>query len=257
NLVGTLEAEPGDLIQLDIVAGNSFVVVEDVYGFTFPFTYDTDAVSFFNEGVIFQENSWLSYDSPILSLSVNDPDAGIINTAVSRTNGESISGYGEIGKLNFVVVEDVYGFFDTYEGDPGFTAEEQVLTFGSGGKSAIAMNGAGHLDAVRVNPHQVTVKRRSPTDASAFSPAAATDYLDGKLQVYPNPTADRLSVHLNGQQRFTALRLTDLTGRIVLTESGLDTNHRELLLGQVPNGIYTLTLTTEAGVVNRKVEVLR
>ncbi|MEL7159687.1 MAG: Ig-like domain-containing protein [Bacteroidota bacterium] len=257
SLVGSLEAEPGDLVILDILAGNSVVITEDFYGFTLPFEYDTETIDPASVRVDFGENSWFSYDSPILSISSNNTDAGTINTALTRTNGESISGFGKIGTMSVVITEDFYGFFDTYEGEDGFTAQERTINFGAGGKTALAMNGAGHLDAVRVNPHQLTVKRRPATDATAFTPSAATSFLDEKLQVYPNPTADRLSVHLNGQQRFSALRLTDLIGRTVLTEEGLDTNHRELLLGQVPNGIYTLTLTTGAGVVNRKVEVLR
>ncbi len=121
----------------------------------------------------------------------------------------------------------------------------------------MAMNAAGHLDAVRVAPYQLTIKRRPATEVGEFAPTEANAYLDSKLLAYPNPTAGQLVVHLNGQQQFTALQLTDLTGRVVRSEQGLSTNHRELSLANLVSGMYTLTITTDDGVVNRKVEVLR
>jgi len=182
SLVGALEVEPGDLVSLDIIAGNNAVIVEDIYGF----------------------------------------------------------------RLN-------------YEGneDETPTVEEGDITTTLGGETATTMNSAGHLDAVRVNPYELKIKRTPATEVANFAPTEAAAYLDGKLLAYPNPTADRLVVHLNGQQRFSALQLTDMTGRILRNEQGLNTNHRELALGDLPNGVYTLTLTTDDGVVNRKVEVLR
>jgi len=256
NLQGTLVAEPGDLVTLDIVAGNNIVITEDVYGFRFPFNYDVDAVDAESLSIDYDEGSWVSYDSPILSVSNNNPTAGVLESAFTRTNGEGISGFGKIGTLSIVITEDVYGFYGTHTGQDE-SANDLHITLGGGDETGTAMNSAGHLDAVRINPHQLTIKRQPATDATAFTPAAATDFLDGKLQVFPNPVGERLNVHLNGQQRFSALQLTDLTGRTLINEQGLNTNHRELLLGDVPNGIYTLTLTTDAGVVNRKVEVLR
>ncbi|MTB49711.1 Ig-like domain-containing protein [Lewinella sp. W8] len=255
SLSGTLIAEPGDRVVLDIVAGNSVVITEDVYGFIFPFTYDPRAVDASGVDIVYGEDSWASYDSPILSLTKNDPGRGRIQSAFTRTNGEGISGFGKIGELSVVITEDVYGFIDDYEIADQDNGPETVLTLG--GETAAVMNGAGHMDAVHVNPFNLTIRRQAPTEVADYDPVAASVYLDNKLQVYPNPTSDRLVVHLNGQQKFTTLTLTDITGRTLRYETGLETNHRELRLGDLPNGIYTLSLTTDDGVVNRKVEVVR
>lgn len=255
SLNGTLVAEPGDRVTLDIIAGNSVVITEDVYGFIFPFTYDPRAVDASGVEIIYGEDSWASYDSPILSLTHNDRTRGRIQSAFTRTNGEGISGFGKIGQLSVVITEDVYGFIDDYEIADEDNGSETVITLG--GESATVMDGAGHTDAVRVKPFNLTIRRRAPTEVADYDPVTANAYLEDKLQVYPNPTSDRLVVHLNGQQEFSTLTLTDVTGRTLRTETGLKTNHRELRLGDLPNGIYTLTLTTEDGVVNRKVEVVR
>ncbi len=256
SLHGTLDAEPGDHIILDIVAGNNVVIVEDVFGFRFSFDYDVNIVDAQSIGLLYDEESWLSYDSPILSLVKNNPSVGRINTALTRTSRDAASGFGIIGQLNVVIVEDVFGFREGYElGEP--TQEGDIITTIAGGEAATTINAAGHVNAVQVAPYDLRIKRTPPTEVADFAPIAAADYLDEKLIAYPNPTADRLVVHLNGQQRFSALQLTDLTGRVLRSEQGLDTNHRELALGDLPNGLYTLTLTTEDGVVNRKVQVAK
>jgi hypothetical protein len=256
SLSGPLDAEPGDHVILDINAGNNVVIVEDVFGFRFSFDYETNSVDPASVGIEFDEGSWMSYDSPILSLTNNRQAEGTINTAMTRTSSNGISGFGKIGTLGVVIVEDVFGFFGEYEGPESNTAGDIITTFGSE-ENGMAMNAAGHLDAVRVAPYQLTIKRRPATEVGEFAPTEANAYLDSKLLAYPNPTAGQLVVHLNGQQQFTALRLTDLTGRVVRSEQGLSTNHRELSLANLVSGMYTLTITTDDGVVNRKVEVLR
>ena len=255
NIFGPTEAEPGDLLQLEVVAGNSFVVVEDVFGFRFAFQYDPTVIEPTTVGLDFDQESWIAYDSPILALTKNDPDNGVLTAAFTRTSRDGISGFGQIATFN-VVVEDVFGFRETYE-DEDTNVPTITTTFGAGPTGTTVTNAAGHTSAVRVNPFDLKIKQRPATDAGAFPPAVANDFLDGKLLAFPNPTANTLTVHLNGQQTFTDLKLVDLTGRLVLTEGNLQTNHRELDLSTLPNGIYTLVLTTEDGVVNRKVEVLR
>jgi YD repeat-containing protein len=256
SLSGPLNAEPGDHILLDIVAGNNVVIVEDVFGFRFSFDYDANSVDPASVNVEFDEGSWMSYDSPILSLTNNRQAEGTINTALTRTSSEGISGFGKIGTLGVVIVEDVFGFRGEYEGPISETAGDITTTISSGDNGQ-AMNAAGHLNAVRVNPYQLTIKKRPATEVGEFDPVEANAYLDGKLLAYPNPTDGQLTVHLNGQQQFSALQLIDLTGRVVRSEQGLNTNHRELSLVDLANGIYTLTITTEDGVVNRKIEVMR
>ncbi|WP_020569183.1 T9SS type A sorting domain-containing protein [Neolewinella persica] len=252
---GPLVAEPGDMISLEILAGSYDAVIIDLAGFRMPFVYDNSVVDPNQIDIAFMEDSWISYDSPILSVKTNDVIKGRLDAAVTRTSSDAASGFGLIGRLDAVII-DLAGFKDS----PLSTTDEDegtTITTSFGGEAATTMNSAGHLDAVKVNPFELKIKQTPATEVGDFIPAEAADYLDGKLLAYPNPTADQLVVHLNGQQRFNSLQLTDLTGRTIRNEQGLDTNHRELSLGTLPNGIYTLTITTDDGVVNRKVEVLR
>ena len=255
SLKGPLTAEPGDLVSFDIMAGNQDVVIIDLIGFRAAFNYDLAVVDPSSVHIAFDESSWASYDSPILSLQHNDGRVGKVDAAVTRTSSLPVSGYGQLGKFEVVII-DLIGFRETYDG-PTQNEGGTIITEIGGGENATVMNAAGHLNAAKVNPFQLQINTAPATEVGDFEPLQANNYLDEKLLAYPNPTNGNLTVHLNGQQRFSALQLTDLTGRTLRTESGLDTNHRELNLGDLPNGIYTLTLTTTDGVVNRKVEVLR
>lgn len=256
SLQGPLTAEPGDLISFELMAGNSDVIVIDLGGFRFPFNYDPLYIDGTSVDISFDDQSWFSYGSPLLSVKSNNPSTGRLDAAITRTSNLPISGYGGVAKVDVIVI-DLGGFRGNRNDQGGLEIDAPIVTTVGGGTTATARNGAGHQRAVKINPHQLTITPKAPTDAGAMTPALANRYLDDKLKAFPNPTSGNLTVHLNGQQRFTALQLTDLTGRVLRSEQGLDTNHRELNLTDLPNGLYTLTLTTEAGVVNRKIEVVR
>lgn len=251
SLRGAVVFEPGDMVVLDLVAGNNAVIVEDVYGIRWPFVYDQAIIDAESVQVSYLEDSWISYDSPILSLASNDPEAGRLETAMTRTSLDGVAGFGKIATLSAVIVEDVYGIRGTT------TEEPLTVTLGAAEGVAAVMSGTGNVNAATVEPLTLTITPKPATPVNDFTPADATAYLEGKLLTFPNPTTGQLTVHLNGQQQFSALQLSDMTGRVLRVEEGLQTNHRTLQLDNLPDGVYLLTITTGAGVVNRKIELLR
>jgi hypothetical protein len=240
-----INMEPGDYIVFDVVLGTDEEPAEDVYGFTLPFAYDNnffkeESIEFFFEDA----DCWASYDSPILALQRNNLQ-DFAEMAYTRTSGNPISGKGTVAQLT-IGVEDV---IPTRE---GWDSPAEVTI---GGGVATVINSSGDRNAVRINPVTLLINPPSKED-DVVQPATATAaYLDGKLLAYPNPTRDRLTVHLNGQLEFEQLIVSDMSGRELIRQSGLQTNHRELSLAQLPDGIYTLTVITADGVVNRLIKV--
>lgn len=241
-----INMEPGDYIVFDVVLGTAEEPAEDVYGFTLPFPYDGN---FFKPGSIEfafdAADSWVSYDSPILAMQRNNLQ-GFAEMAYTRTSGDPISGMGTVAQLT-IGVEDVIPTREHWENP----AEVSI-----GGGIATVVNSSGDLNAVRVNP--VTIRINPPSEEESVIPIGErATYLDSKLLAFPNPTRDRLTVHLNGQQEFEQLIVADMSGRELIRQSGLRTNHRELSLAQLPNGVYTLTVVTADGLVNRLIKVAR
>ncbi len=245
-LDGDIFAEPGDLLAIDVLVGTNLVGVEDVYGFRFPFPYDPSVFIPGSIDLVFDEDSWLSYGSPVISTQVNRQQTGDFQAAYIRTNGKPMSGYGQVGTL-YVGVEDVYGF----RGRP-----DEVITATIGGQDAAVLGGTGDMQSVRVQPLEIKIQQKAALEGLAIS-SEIDQHLDDKLLSFPNPSNGQLTVHLNGQQTFEELLLTDQLGRRVLQEKSLYTNHRVLDLSALPNGMYVLSVTTPVGVVNRKIEIVR
>lgn len=244
-LDGDVFAEPGDLLAIDVLLGTNLVGVEDIYGFRFPFPYDPSIFVPESINLVFEEDSWLSYGSPVISTQVNRQETGDFQAAYIRTNGKPMSGYGQVGTL-YVGVEDIYGFRNR---------PDEVITTSIGGHNAAVVATTGDMQAVRVQPLEIKIQTKNKLEELATS-AEINQYLDGKLLSFPNPSSGRLTVHLNGQQTFDELSVVDRLGRLVLQEKNMHTNHQVLDLGSLPNGMYILSVTTPEGVVNRKIEIV-
>ncbi|MEM8585922.1 MAG: Ig-like domain-containing protein [Bacteroidota bacterium] len=246
NLVGDIFAEPGEIIALDIVIAGEiqgYVGTEDIYGFRLPFQYDPEFIDPTTISVEFDAQAWTSYDSPIISMS--NGIEGLFETAYSRTNGLPASGFGKVGTM-YVGTEDIYGF------RPG----DEPITVTIGGGKATAMTGAGYLGSVNIQPFELTILPRPEADEDLSQEEIQAELIDDLL-TYPNPAGDNVNIHLNGGRYFNEILLTDLHGRVVSIHEGLETNHFVLNLSNVSNGMYSLRVTTEEGVVTRKLEVLR
>lgn len=246
-LEGEIFAEPGDIVELDVFLGSSLIGVEDLAGFIFPFVYDPGIFDPSSVHFDFDDESWFSYDSPTLGLSINDTVVGDYQFGLTRTSGMPASGHGRIGKL-YIGVEDLAGFRPA-QGDDQPTITPVVI----GDATGEAMNNNGTRRGVSVRPFELNIiNYPEPVDPIDGDIDA---FLEDKLQTYPNPTSEKLTVHLNGRREFTDLTILDMTGRIIESYGGLSTNHRVIDLRNYDNGIYTLQVTTDEGVVTRKIQV--
>jgi hypothetical protein len=85
------------------------------------------------------------------------------------------------------------------------------------------------------------VQPDSVPDSIPDSRAAVTPQIG--LQLYPNPASDQLSWH--GAQPGSQLRLTDALGRTVW--AGYAPPQGTLAVGQLPRGLYSLTVSSQQG----------
>lgn len=76
-----------------------------------------------------------------------------------------------------------------------------------------------------------------------------------RIQVYPNPVGDLLTVELTGLRAFeTKLQLLDINGRVVNTRSLQMINGRmDINTSDLPAGTYLLRLTNEAGISTARI----
>jgi len=119
------------------------------------------------------------------------------------------------------------GFFDTYGSDnaPGFTGSWNVYPFFESGNIVISDRAEG---MVLVRPSEPVA---GIEDADALLGAA----------IYPNPTSDVLTIETS-LASLQSVVITDLAGRVVLTQDDLDASRHQVDLAALPAGMYLLTL---------------
>ncbi len=97
---------PGDVIYIPLNLGNTNVPAYDAYGLAFNVEYDP--VIFESVNVIWSDTAWMNYNSPVLT-KIHKPYSGKLDAAYSRTSGIAATGYGTIGVLEFIVIDDILG----------------------------------------------------------------------------------------------------------------------------------------------------
>lgn len=240
-LRGNIFANPGDLIELDVVLGDPSQPAVDIYGFTFPFLYEPNFFAPESVQLDFDGGSWLGYNSPILYMVRNDND-GTLESGFTRTNGVSASGFGEIGKVRLIVSDDIIGFK---------IGDEKELTVNVGGGMATMMNSAGQTFGINVQDLQIHINLEEVEEEEELD--IVTPDL---LKVYPNPTRDFLNVHLNGGHEFDQVLVHNVTGQELLNLK-INSNRARLNVSKLDNGIYFLSIRTKNGVVNKKFEIMK
>ena len=78
---------------------------------------------------------------------------------------------------------------------------------------------------------------------------------ESHLLVYPNPTSSELNVVLGNKREISAVQLIDLSGRIVLTESG-NGSATNISIDHLKKGVYILQVQTSAGIEKIMIEKL-
>ncbi|NRA52360.1 MAG: T9SS type A sorting domain-containing protein, partial [Phaeodactylibacter sp.] len=237
-LEGDLYVSPGDLVELKMKMGTEDDPAEHVYGFTFPFSYNTDLVVPGSVFVDFESNSWLTYNSPVLYMQKDDQE-GTLNAGFTRTNAIAAHGYGTVGAVSFIISDDLDGFRD----------DDGELTLQVGGGSSTVMNGRGSAYGINIGGATIHIR----LDEEVEEPLTSD-----QLKLYPNPTnRDFINVHLNGQQDFERIVVHDLTGRPMFDSDQVLTNRMQISVGDFANGFYILSAYTQRGVVNKKFQVIR
>jgi Bacterial Ig domain len=228
----------GDLVEIEIDLGEATRPVTNLYGFTFNMSLSPmirDSAFHFD----YFDNTWLNLNAPSMELAKR-PRRGRFETAFTRTNGVTASGYGLVAKADYIIVEVVQGGRPS-SGSTGTTMMDIVV-------ETNGMNGQGDLGDTHQFVFSVPVKGRSTDEITT------THAYD--LRVVPSPASDQVRIHLNGTDLMEAVTVVDLTGRVVWTaDINLPTESLLMEVNTVPSGTYIAIARTSTGNVTRKFQV--
>lgn len=229
----TVLSGPGQWFPLEL--GTADKVAENVYGLAFSISYDPAQVQE-AELSFSAENSWLgTLGQNLIAFQRNNPVAGRIDVALTRTDGRNVSGYGRIGKVKITIEDVILNLRD-----------EENPKIQLGIENVRLINNADQIIPVSPLPSTPTAKKGTTT--SAYNP-----YLDARIRVYPQPARDQLFLDY-GDLRLRSVQLLQIDGKAL---SGVLVPQSSLSLAGIPNGVYLLKVVAESGVVMKKVLVAR
>lgn len=226
---------PGDLVEIDIILGNEVAPAVDISGLTFSTAYNSAIVEPGTYKVEFDKNSWLTYNTPTLDLN-KLPFPGFSEAGISRASGISASGFGKIGKVSFIVVDEL---LDGQLNPDGTTR----IDLGS----PTVMNGSGIYQSLPVFELDIQI-------ANDENPRNI-DRAD--LLVFPNPADNVLNLHVNGKNEIREYFVYNLAGQQMDASGRINVQQAQIDISDLQNGLYLVQALTDRGVITKKFEVLR
>ncbi|RMG83070.1 MAG: T9SS C-terminal target domain-containing protein [Bacteroidetes bacterium] len=229
--------EIGDVFLANVHLGYPGEPLTDAYGVAFNVNYDP---AIFDANISFDNDEWLEYNSPVISMT-KKPFAGTIDAGYTRTNGVAASGYGIIGQVEFIVVDDLAGF------RPGDNRTNITLSpYGM-------MNSAGQVIPIGGNAISLYLKNSEDKGSDEDRQVTAD-----QLKIYPNPASDLVTLHLNGYgNEIERVAIYTATGREVYNTGDIQVKRTHVNVGTWTPGIYVAKVWTNGGVLNQKIEVIR
>lgn len=230
--------EPGDILYAPIYLGNDSIPALDAYGLTFQLEYDPN---FFEDvNVYFDEASWISYNSPVLSMT-HKPLLGKVDAGITRTGGLAASGYGKIGVVEFIVIDDIIGnrLHD-------FVTTVSVKPNG-------LMNSSGQISTLKDSSLKFTMNFNQDQNHKTSSTSSSN------LVLFPSLARDYIKMHINGSNaQLNSIAVYDSVGKLVYAVDGLVTKTYQLTLEDFAQGIYYVkAVDTEGNLTSSKFQVLR
>ncbi len=228
-------AQPGDLVEIDIILGKTNDPAVNVSGLALSFDYDASKVVDSMTSIAFEQSSWIKYGASTLSM-VKKPWSGRLDAGLTRTSGSFASGIGKIGTVSFIVDDDIAGF--------QLSADNQLRVRVS---VPAVMDGNG-VETAAENQEIIipigTSKKIKTLDESL-------------LVVAPNPTTGLVRLHLNGGFEIQRVAVFNLMGMVVAEINNVNGNDAQTDLSQLASGIYFVQALTKDGVIIKKIEVVK
>ncbi len=247
-IVSNQELEPGKPFEFDLVIGDQKNPVVDLYGFTFALPYNSKLFKPNSFTVSFNEDSWLGYNSPVLSMT-RDNKKGLLEMAYTRTNKVLVSGYGRIGKGKGVVIDAIDGFSLPDDGDG-----ETVIRFEGG--TGTGISSTGQTFGIRVAPFELKFKKTGtkPTIPNLGRPL---EQKQPSVRLFPNPASNVVRLDLRNGATLQRLQIFNALGQLVHNSLGDGNPYAEIGVSHWIEGMYVAKVFTDKGVYSEKFEVLK
>jgi hypothetical protein len=235
----------GDTVEVDIYLGTQLIPVDSIYGIAFTINFDTALV----------DTSWMPFDftgswmgTPGVDLLPYDHklfSEGKADVALTRTDHTNIGGYGYLGKMGAVIVDNV---------GTRLTTAPPYVTLPLSVSNVTALTATEFYLTISTSTENVEIDTLGTT--GIHSSAAA----NLPFSVYPNPVHKTLKVFsywLQGEKN-CIMELYNVMGeKIISKQVPVSQNRFSIDVSAVPQDMYFIKVITGKGIVNKKILVVK
>ncbi len=228
-------------VELPIMLGSEAVPVEGLQGIAFSLHLDTKITSIDHVEIDFT-NSWLGQDGDQLTtLSTFDAQTGKLNVGLSKTNGSSINGYGNIATLRIIILIEIEpekrasNFFSV--------AIEDILI-------STKSEGFEHINQKGIN---LISSPKAEIIRSANAEVDNAVQIKNKVHLFPTITSQFFQIENNFDKEMDC-RIFDLIGNTMY--KGSIANHLTTInTSQWVSGLYIVNITIENQTYRKRIVI--
>lgn len=236
--ISQTSAASGDYLYIDVIIGNEDYPALDIHGLTYSLPLSPDIVDSSSVTVERLPGNWLSHNSPMLDLYMQ-PIAGKIDIGSTRTTGQAVSGFGDVHRVGFIIVDDLDGIRGDYKNKTvDIVLDDITISDGQGNRFTVS-GASTSFELIREQADDETVD----------------DQQD--IIIYPNPANDYLNIHANGTDILEQIDIFNLAGQVVSSVTVENSNHKEIDLSHFQNGLYLARVVSFNGISTTKFKVVK
>ncbi len=225
----------GDTATLIIELGTDSMPAQDIYGVAFTLDLDTSLYQLASARVYY-DNSWLGVKNvDMITFDKKLENEERIALAMVGTDQTDRQGYGRVGKISIIMIDDLAGKKDLFE------------TFSGAIGNLVAVNRDGELRSLHICPPDSAVLYERTTAIDPTAPLA--------LRIYPNPAREWIKVELSDTHA-QAYRLLNTHGQVVKSSRQA---FREVVIPitDIASGLYFLEIKAHGQTHVERVQIRR
>ncbi len=217
------------LNTIPIVLGDAANMVDAIYGIRFNVAITGEYIEPGSIKINFND-SWLLATDNYLQLSKNNGTDLNANGGAVRTNNSNASGYGEIGTLSFVVIDNIAGKND---------ADDIEFMF-------------ENIRAINLEGEELSVIGIASTESN---PTGINELYNNAFTISPNPTTSNFYVQSNNA--IEKISVFNITGNKIKEINNSKENLIYIDANDLPAGQYLVQVISDGNMATQKLFIIK
>jgi hypothetical protein len=211
----------GDTLRLPVFLGVDTAIVDSAYGLAFSVNYSQQLVDSGKVSFHIPDSTWLGRRTELISIQHDDYNSSIIDLGISRTTQTNAASYGQIARLDIVVIDDIIG--------KRILRDTLILDFAD----VALVTAGGYPIAVNALSANIVIEQNDSATSNVPLPFEETI-------IYPSPARETLIVD-HPESGTWDIELRDMQGRVLMKTPGTRGINR-IPMEQYAPGVYFLRL---------------